>query len=64
MHFYVAVDTDSGTYYCVACAGSEFYAEKKAMSHYREEGEEVYSAEAQMFNTYEHGDITDYEILE
>lgn len=64
MHFYTTVETDDGDYYCVVCASSEYYAERKAMRHYKEEGEEVFKASAEMFNTFEHGDINDYEIIE
>lgn len=63
MHFLVNVDTDNGTYTCVAYASSEYYAEKKAMAHYRNDGEEVYHAAAEMFNSFEHGDLNDYDII-
>lgn len=64
MHFFVNVETDDGDYRCVVCASSEYYAERKAVRYYKDEGEEVHSAQAEMFNTFEHGDINDYEIIE
>lgn len=63
MQFLVSVDTEDGTYRCVVVASNEFYAEKKAMKFYEDDGAEVYGADAEMFNTFEHGDPSDYEVL-
>jgi hypothetical protein len=63
MYFYVTVETEDGDYYVVANAGNEYYAEKLAKKYYQEDGEIVLSAQAEMFNTFEHGDYKDYEIL-
>lgn len=64
MFWLVKVYVDGGEHYnCVAEAGSEYYAEKKARTHYKEEGEFVVDVEAEMFDTFAHGDPDDYEII-
>lgn len=63
MYFLVRVETDNGTYNCVAVANSEFSAEHKATDYYRGDGEEVWHAQAEMFNSFEHGDINNYNIV-
>lgn len=64
MHFLCTVTVDGGEWYrCVASAGSEYYAAKKAKQFYKEQGEFVLDVETEMFNTFEHGDISDYEIV-
>lgn len=64
IYFLVSVGTDSGTYHCVARASNYGYAELKAMEFYTNEGMECFHAEAEMFNTFSHGDITNYDIVE
>lgn len=64
MYWLVDVDTDDGGYRCVVYSSSEYYAEKKARMYYRDEGLEVYSADARMFNTFEDGDVRDYTIVD
>jgi len=65
MFWLVKVYTEDGEHYnCVANTGSEAHAELLARKHYQREGEVVELCEAQMFDTYEHGDPEDYEIVE
>lgn len=64
MFFRVSVETeDNGTFYCVVETNSMNAAERIALRHYKDEGEVVESAEAEMFNSFEHGDPEDYDIL-
>lgn len=64
MYWLVQVYTDDGDYYtCVANASSEAQAEFLGRRHYIREGEFVEGTHAEMFNNYEHGDPTDYEIV-
>lgn len=65
MHFLVTTHLKSGDYInCVVWANSIYRAEKKAVLFWADEGEDVHYAEAELFDTFEHGDITDYEIIE
>lgn len=64
MYWFCKVYVDGGEHYnCVASAGSEFYAARLARTHYTNEGEFVVDVEAEMFNSFEHGDPNDYEIV-
>lgn len=64
MHFLVNVEVeDEGTYRCVVNSGSEFHAARVARKYYSDDGYVVNHVEAEMFNTYEHGDPEDYNIL-
>ena len=64
MFWFVKVYVDGGEHYnCAVSASSEYYAEKKARAHYHEEGEFVVDVEAEMFDTFTHGDPEDYEII-
>lgn len=64
MWWLCTVWVDGGEYYrCVAKAGNDYYATKLAREHYRQEGEIVVDVEAEMFNSFEHGDPGDYEIV-
>lgn len=64
MHWYVTVETEDGDYYCCVIAGNERYAEMRAKAFYKNEGEVVINATAEMWNDYEHGSYNDYEIIE
>lgn len=56
---------DGGEYYrCSVRANSEYYAERKARVYWKSEGEVVVDVEAEMFNTFEHGDPEDYIVVE
>jgi hypothetical protein len=64
MYWFCRVYTDDGDHYnCVAHATNEFAAAKAARSFYKDEGEIVVDVEAEMFNSFEHGDPNDYEIV-
>lgn len=64
MYWFCKVYVDGGEHYnCVANAGNEFWAAKNARKYYQEEGEFVVDVETEMFNTFEHGDPNDYEIV-
>ena len=64
MHWYVKVFMEDGDWYaCVAEAKTPRMAEYLACKHYRDDGHEVEFASAEIFNTFEHGDQSDYEIL-
>ena len=64
MFWLVKVYIDDGTHYtCVARAVSEAQAEFLARKYYRNEGEVVESTEAEMFNSFEHGDTRSYELV-
>ncbi|CAB4134462.1 hypothetical protein UFOVP273_81 [uncultured Caudovirales phage] len=65
MWFLVTVEMQDGdSYRCVADASSTYYAEKAAIQHYKNDGHYVDNAEAEMFNTFEHGDISDYTVVD
>ena len=63
MFFLVEVETADGAYRCVVNTSSEYYAERKARVYYKSEGEIVLDATAEVFDTFQHGDPEDYEIL-
>lgn len=64
MWFLITVDTEEdGAYRCVVDTTHSASAERYARKYYQEEGFTVESAEAEMFNTFEHGDIRDYVVL-
>lgn len=64
MFWLVKVYIDDGTHYiCVARASSEAQAEYLARRFYQNEGEIVECAEAEMFNSFEHGDTRSYELV-
>lgn len=64
MYFYVTVVTEgSGTYYLAVYEQDMYWAEQKAIKYLQEEGELIEYAEAVEFDTFEHGDPSDYEIL-
>ena len=64
MFWFCKVYVDGGEHYnCVASAGSEFTAAKAARVHYKREGEIVTDVEAEMFNSFEHGDPEDYTVV-
>lgn len=65
MHFFVKTHLKNGDYInSVVVANSLYRAEKKAVIFWADEGEDVYYAESELFDTFEHGDITHYEIIE
>ena len=62
MFWLVTVFTEDGEHYrCVAQCSSESQACFMARRFYRAEGEVVEECEAEMFNTFQHGDTRDYE---
>ena len=64
MIFFCKVYVDGGEHYnCAVSSGSEFHAARVARKHYEDEGENVLEVEAEMFNTFEHGDYQDYDVL-
>ena len=64
MFFLCTVYTDEGDYYrYVASTGSEFHAARLARNHAKNEGLIVEDVEAEIFDTFEHGDPDDYEII-
>lgn len=64
MYWFCKVYVDGGEHYnCVAHATNEFAAAKAARFFYKDEGEIVVNVEAEMFNSFEHGDPSDYEIV-
>lgn len=64
MFWYCKVYTDGGEHYnCVASAGNEYWASKNAREYWKDEGEVVVDVEVEMFNTFEHGDPSDYIIV-
>ena len=65
MFWYTKVNTrDNGSFYCTVRASSEQQACFLARKYYRQEGEQVESSDAEMFNNFEHGDPNDYYILD
>lgn len=67
MHFYTQIDTkEDGTYNCVVVAASAGQAIYKAAKHYKEDGYTVLYdyCDAVLFSTFEHGDYSDYEVIE
>ena len=64
MWWLCTVWVDGGEHYrCVAKSGSEYYAQKLARQYFKSEGEFVVDVEAEMFDTFAHGDVSDYEIV-
>jgi hypothetical protein len=64
MYWFCKVYVDGGEHYnCVASAGNDYWAAKNARKYYQNEGEFVTDVEAEMFNSFEHGDPTDYTIV-
>lgn len=62
MWWLCTVWVDGDEYYrCAVRAGNDYYASKLAREHYKREGEFV--VETEMFDTFEHGDPEDYEIV-
>lgn len=61
--FYVTVETEDGDYHYAVNAGSSYAAENKAKRYAAKDGEVVLDAQAELFNTFEHGDPDDYEWL-
>lgn len=54
---------DGDWYACVVDASTARAAELVARRWYQNEDYDVEAVEAEMFNTFEHGDVSDYEIL-
>lgn len=64
-HFYVSVETkEDGAYNCVVVAPNDNIAQWKAKKYYQQEGYTVVDTDIQLFNTFEHGDYSDYEVIE
>lgn len=64
MHFYTRVYMHDGDWYaCVVDTSNTGAAEYIARKDYQHQGYDVESVEAELFNTFEHGDPQDYEIL-
>lgn len=64
MWWLCTVWVDGGEYYrCAVRSGSEYHAAKLARDYYKSEGEFVVETEAEMFDTFEHGDPEDYQIV-
>lgn len=63
MHFLVQIDTDEDWTRVVAWANSEFQAIKKGKDYCRENDIVWEDVSAEMFNTFEHGDVVNYECI-
>lgn len=64
LQWYVRVFMEDGSWNaCVSVADTDRMAEYVAVKGYRDDGYEVDFAEAELFNTFEHGDPRDYEIF-
>lgn len=65
VHWLTEVEDQDGEWWrIVVYANSEREANLKAKQHYRDnEGMEVWDADSELFDTFRHGDLSDYEIL-